>query len=527
MKNSSIFNEVFGPVMVGPSSSHTAGPARIGKMCRAMLPDEPADIEITFDQQGSFAATYEAQGSNYGFIGGLIGLDISDENIRRSLVTARERGVVYNFVINDIPGDIHPNFALIKVKTVGGYELEVEAASTGGGMFEIQKYNGRRVSLKGDCHEFIYLVDQAGEVQIPAMIAAAEIVLKNRAGFKAAVEPGIVNIKTDQGGGDLKKELDMAVGIDSVYLPPVLPIVKRMDARLPFSVAAEALNYARAENIDQPWRLAAAYESALSGRSVDDVLELMAKIAGIMRASAHRGLAGGYKQRGFLPPQSPTMNDNIMNGRTRQVDLGLLNKAALWSCAVLDYDICLGVVVAAPTGGSSGVLPGAVISVGEDLGLNEDEISKALLVGGMVGVFIDHQATFAAETAACQAEIGAGSAMAAAAVVQLLGGTADQAFKSAALALQNMLGLICDPVAGVGNVPCVSRNATGVANALVSANMVMAGFDPCIPLDEVIQTMKSVGAMLPPELRCTGRGGLCLTKTAARIAENIDLTPSA
>jgi L-serine dehydratase len=168
-----------------------------------------------------------------------------------------------------------------------------------------------------------------------------------------------------------------------------------------------------------------------------------------------------------------------------------------------------------------------VIAVGEEMGRSDDDIAKALLAGGLVGVFIDHQATFAAETAACQAEIGAAGAMAAAAAVQLLGGSADQSFRAAALALQNMLGLICDPVAGVGNIPCVSRNAAGAANALVSANMVLAGFDPCLPLDEVIVAMKNVGLMLPAELRCTGRGGLCLTPTALAINRNINFAPSA
>lgn len=521
MNNSSIFNEVFGPVMVGPSSSHTAGPARIGKMCRQGLPDEAAIIRISFDRMGSFAATYIAQGSNYGFIGGLMGVDISDEQIKRSLVAAKEKGLDFRFDIIDIAGDRHPNFALIDITTQSGFNLKAEAASTGGGMFEITGWQGRAVSLKGDCHEYLFLGDGA-EKMAEAARAAMEI---GGVGFQVVSGPGILNVKADRRDETAEKKLAAALGREPVYLAPVLPVVKRMNAALPFTTAAGALDYAARKGLTEPWQLASAYETALSGQSEAEVMGLMNNIATVMRRSALRGLEGDYKQRGFLPPQSPIMRRNIEAGQTPQFNLGLLNKAALWSCAVLDYDICLGVVAAAPTGGSSGVLPGAVIAVGEDLGLDEAAIAKALLLGGLVGVFIDHQATFAAEMAACQAEIGAASAMAAAAAVQMLGGTAEQAFRAAALSLQNMMGLVCDPVAGVGNIPCVSRNATGAANALVSANMVLAGFDPYLPLDEVIGAMKSVGLMLPPELRCTGRGGLCLTETACRVCASVDLTP--
>ncbi|BBO73247.1 serine dehydratase [Desulfosarcina widdelii] len=526
--NASIFNEVFGPIMIGQSSSHTAGPARIGMMCHNMLPDDPEDIEITFDTLGSFAATYEGQGSDYGFIGGIMGIPIRDKKIKRSLITANEKGIQHRFIIKNLGCDLHPNFAHIKITTESGYVLDVEAASTGGGMFEITKYQGYGINFKGDCHEFVIFSKEPENV----VLEVQKLLNTFKIGYRIHIVPGqegkpaLVNLKTDwMDDKEFQKALKAAVGADdSLYFRPILPVIKKMNCKVPFTGATDAYAYAKKNKIDELWRLAAAYESSISGTSIDDVLKMTSEILSIMRSSAYKAIAGGYRHRGFLPPQGIEMNRKISSKSVKQVDLGLLNRASLWASSIMEYNICNGLIVAAPTGGSSGVLPGAVVSVGEELGKTDLEIEKALLVGGLIGVFIDHRATFAAEVAACQAEIGSASAMAAASVVQLLGGSVKQGFAAAALALQNLLGLVCDPVAGVGNVPCVARNASGAATALVSANMALAGFDPCIPLDEVIAAMQSIGDMLAPELKCTGRGGLCITPTGKRIEESIDLT---
>jgi L-serine dehydratase len=148
-----------------------------------------------------------------------------------------------------------------------------------------------------------------------------------------------------------------------------------------------------------------------------------------------------------------------------------------------------------------------------------------MLSAGLIGVFIAAQATFAAEVAGCQAECGAGSAMAAAGLVTLAHGTAKQAASAASIALQNILGLICDPVANRVEVPCLGRNVMAASNALASANMALAGFDPVVPLDEVIEIMLQIGQSLPSALRCTALGGLSITKTSQKIAERLNPSP--
>jgi L-serine dehydratase len=183
----------------------------------------------------------------------------------------------------------------------------------------------------------------------------------------------------------------------------------------------------------------------------------------------------------------------------------------------MEVKSAMGVIVAAPTAGACGGLPGACIGAASAMGLPPQAMARAMLAAGLIGVFIAARATFAAEVAGCQAECGAGSAMAAAALVTLVDGTADQALSAASMALQNVLGLICDPVANRVEVPCLGRNVMAASNSLACANMALGGFDAVVPLDEVIETMLRVGRSLPTALRCTAMGGLSITKTSKEI----------
>lgn len=522
----SLFNEVLGPIMVGPSSSHTAGPARIGLTLSKALPDDPKRIKISFDREGSFASTYQAQGSNYGFVGGLLGMGPDDEELGRSIKIAEAKGVEVLFEIASLSRACHPNFAQIEVETISGFHLSAEAASTGGGAFEITSFQGQPIRVAGAAFELVF--DIGALEPVKAALRAYEEAAEGhgggvmeRIGQRLVVGPVAAQLSVDAWPRNLAEALLKAAGPGAAHFPPVLPQVKRIHPRVPFGSAAEAISKARGR---PAWALAVEYETGLCGGDYQSVIAFADKIRTVMRRSALRGLSGDYKPRGFLPPQSPRLSASIGAGAP-QLGLGLLNEAAAWALGVMDYDISLGMVVAAPTAGSSGVIPGAVICVGEALGRSDEEVNRALLTAGLVGILIARGGTFAAEMAGCQAEVGAASAMAAGALVDLLGGDVETAFKAAALALQNTLGLICDPVCGVGNVPCVSRNASGAANAMVSANMALAGFDPFIPLDEVVAAMKDVGLMLPPQLRCTGGGGLCQTPTAKRALTDLNLDP--
>ena len=203
------------------------------------------------------------------------------------------------------------------------------------------------------------------------------------------------------------------------------------------------------------------------------------------------------------------------------LDSGMLNQIILYVTALMEVKSSMGVIVAAPTAGSCGGLPGACIGAASAMGLSLEEKTHAMLAAGLIGVFIAAHATFAAEVGGCQAECGAGSGMAAAALVTLANGTLKQSINASSMALQNILGMICDPVANRVEVPCLGKNVMGASNALACANMALANFDVVIPLDEVIDTMDKVGKSLPIELRCTALGGLSVTPTSKSIESKL------
>ncbi|WP_053985563.1 L-serine ammonia-lyase, iron-sulfur-dependent, subunit alpha [Niameybacter massiliensis] len=194
----------------------------------------------------------------------------------------------------------------------------------------------------------------------------------------------------------------------------------------------------------------------------------------------------------------------------------LVSKAISYAMGVLEVNTSMGLIVAAPTAGSSGVIPGVFIAIQEERGFSDDKMLEALLNAGAVGYLITRNATVSGAEGGCQAEIGSASAMAASAVVELLGGTPAQCLDAASTALANILGLVCDPVGGLVEAPCQNRNGMGASNALISAEITLAGIKHLVPFDETVEAMYKVGRSIPFELRETALGGLAATKTACQ-----------
>jgi L-serine dehydratase, iron-sulfur-dependent, alpha subunit len=199
----------------------------------------------------------------------------------------------------------------------------------------------------------------------------------------------------------------------------------------------------------------------------------------------------------------------------------VFGNALVRALAVSESNACMGKIVAAPTAGSCGIIPAALLTVMEDRELPERDVVMALFTASAFGMVIANNASIAGAQGGCQAECGAASAMAAAALTELAGGTPQMAEHACAIALKNILGLVCDPVAGLVEIPCIKRNAMGVANAFVGAELALAGIQSAIPVDEVIIAMKRIGDAMPRSLKETSEGGLAATPTGKRLKKEI------
>ena len=241
----------------------------------------------------------------------------------------------------------------------------------------------------------------------------------------------------------------------------------------------------------------------------------MVEIVRVLRRSIAQGVEGTRYDDRLLGHQSGAFRRRMEEGRL--VQAGALNRTVLYTAALMEVKSSMGLIVAAPTAGACAALPASCIAVAEDMGLSEEDMARAMLAAGLIGVFIASRWTFAAEVGGCQAEGGSAAAMAAAALVTLNDGSLAQAVAAASFALQSMLGLICDPVAARVEVPCLGKNVLAATNAISCANMALADFDPVIPFDEVVDAAKAVALQMPRELRCTALGGLAVTPTAIRL----------
>ncbi len=233
-----------------------------------------------------------------------------------------------------------------------------------------------------------------------------------------------------------------------------------------------------------------------------------------MRASIERGLASDAPSRTGMVG----WNAKALWTAEDALHAPLLKRVQAYAMAVNEENARMGRIVAAPTAGSAGTVPGALLGVGDHLGLPDDDLLAPLALAAGIGQVISQSMFIAGSSGGCQAEIGSSAAMAAAAVTELMGGDANAAVHAAAMALMNTIGLVCDPVGGYVEVPCVSRNAFYAVHAIASAQLAVAGVTSPIPPDEVVQAMASVGRLLPPELRETGEGGIADTPTGRRIA---------
>lgn len=255
--------------------------------------------------------------------------------------------------------------------------------------------------------------------------------------------------------------------------------------------------------------------------SRNDVWRKMKHNLDTMRLAVSRGAhgIGVHSKTGLTGGDAVKIKDYRKSHKTLSGDM--IMSAVQSAIATNEVNAAMGVICATPTAGSSGTLPGVLFTLEKRLGLDEEQMVRFLFTAGGFGMVIANNACIAGATGGCQAEVGSASGMGAAAAVEVAGGTPKQSANAIAIAISNLLGLVCDPIAGLVEVPCINRNAIGSSNALISADMALAGCESMIPADEVISAMDKVGKNMPESLRETGIGGLAGTPTGQEIRMRI------
>ncbi len=286
-----------------------------------------------------------------------------------------------------------------------------------------------------------------------------------------------------------------------------------------YNNAFELLKIAKSEN-KRVWEVAVMAQEKLTDTTKDEIFSAFQYRLDTMKASVYKALDNKLSTKGGLI-DGVAICQNAYSKTDNTVSGSFINYVMALAYSASEVNASMGKICACPTAGSCGVLPAVLVGVMEDKKIDNDTVLKALITASSVGAIFTQNATVAGADGGCQAECGVAASMAAAAAVFMMGGDDKTAFDAAGFAMINVMGLVCDPVAGLVQIPCAQRNASGAVNALISADMALAGQMALIPFDEVVDAMYKVGKMLPPQLRETAKGGIADTPTGRKIFKDI------
>lgn len=508
MKRLSILNDILGPVIRGPSSSHTGGSFFIARLARDLLGEAPVRARIVFDEQGSYGRVYRQQKCDLGFAAGLLGWEITDSRFSEALHFAARSGLKIAFELTSLPEADHPNFTLLELQGASGREIKLKAKSVGGGLVEIIELQGWPVLIRGDRYDYLFLIPEKEEEALKS--------------FLNSFLPQAEKFDFQERGEEVLAHIVSCVSFNPALLETIKnkftlkgfwssqPLRLLASGEPLFRSATEALILAEKEK-KSLGELAIAYESQILGLKESEIRKELGHRLEIMKQAVAYGLKKDLPLQ-LLRPAAHLILQAEKEGKLACG--GPLTRAAARAMAAQHTAASMGVVCAAPTAGSAGTLPGVMVTLLEDRGVSEGKTIEALAAAGAVGLIVGYRATFAAEIAGCQVEIGAAGAMGAAAVVEAAGGEARQAFDAAAISFQNTMGSVCDLVQGICEIPCHTRNALAAASSFLCADLILGGYENPIPFDETIDAVYEVGKMLPQELKVTSLGGLALCPSA-------------
>lgn len=502
----SLLNSIVGPVMRGPSSSHAAAPFFIGSCCRQLscgFGEKLLRAKILFDPTGTFAPVYKNQGSDQGFAAGLSGIAMRDENYT-DILPARLKGDEFKieFLITPLQKMTHPNRVdvILTVTDPSGTTRDdhYQAISSGGGMFEIFSCNGASLNITG-ATPAVVIKGTIEAMPLPFASLVIDREIHDYSQFNCRVLPDLQELLAWQ-----EKHNITELRLCDATQYPADQTVK------PLSSALQVLSLCR--DAGDLATVAKTYEAQLLNVSEQKIEQLFLDRVTLMLGSVEEGFS--QKNDNQRMKYMPSTASGVWGAKLAP-SLGgdLLQTAIAGALAVMEQNAMRGIVTAAPTAGSAGVIPGCLYGL-KASGFSDRHLADALAVMALIGTVYGERATFAAEVGGCQVETGAAAAMAAGGLVFLHGGSPEQSFDAATMVMMNTLGLICDPVGGEVEIPCLARNVAGVSHAYSSALSIMAGFQAVLSFDDLVDTTLEVGKKMHLDFRCTARGGCAATKSA-------------
>lgn len=508
--------EIVGPVMMGPSSSGTAGMYRLGAVARQFFQDELRSVDLKFTPR--LGPGYLGCRSHFGLLGGILGMEITDPQIPYVMDLCRVRGIAVTASWFKQP---EPEHALTVEITLEGARQtrRILGVSVGGGSIRVDRIDDFDVTLSS-VENYLFAFGTAADEEKICSFAKSDVQVSVAGGKYLFYWP----VEDD---GCLAAVQEITA--NALYVKAFMPLGYRPHTPL-FTTFEELIELA-----DQTGRdtadLAIDYEVNRSGRSRESIWNQMAQQWQIMKQAAQKGLEAeivplyGYNDgKNGKRMMSAALAGKTMGGAT-------LGKAIATALATMEYALALGTIVAAPTGGSAGIVPGALLTVQQERGYSDEQIIRALFACTVTGIVMDYRGvSFSGAQGGCQAEVGVSSAMAAAALSYLGGGDTKRVTMGIALAMKNILGLICDPLKGCDEVPCIKRNGIGVANAFSGADMALSGIDSFIPPDEVVDSLLKTQKAMPIQMRggtdlscgaCGTKTGLASWEITQKLAKNV------
>ena len=511
------FNDVFGPVMQPGSSSHTAGPCRLGYLARCLLAEPVARMRVELDPNGSFAGTFGIMAEDRAMVAGVLGYLPDDERLFRSFELAEEAGVAVEFAFTEIAESKHPNAVKFVLTGESGLMVDLVGDSTGGGMVETVTVDGFPLRTVGDTHllllfdrsELIY-AEQLAE-RAPAgrgLLQMREIRIPGRGvlhAYDLSVEPVAAMIEGLRAMG--------SPGVRVSRLKPVLPVICNSDRRPQLFDTMTRWRELAAEHDIPLWEVAVRYEMDASGWPFRSVVDRMRELSLVMRRQTR-----AVYEEDLTVPESPFKPDFAGRWLRHAETPARVTDGITAQTIKYAYGAGAGIpgvkTVPGPMGSGAGYIYAALSPVREAHGLTDDDVLRGLFVAAGIGAIAYTRTEPTGEVLGCMGESGVCGAMAAAAIAEMVGGSPEAVENAASLALQAFMGLPCDPMPGGLSQPCRSRIMATTCMAHVFADLALAGHAAVLPLHEALDVADSIGRALPPELRCTSRGGCCAAPTA-------------